>query len=61
MQATQTTEKPLTQFKSKTDLLGGNDAGVDTSSAWTVPQIEALFALPFNELMFKAQQVHREY
>ena len=61
MQATQTTEKPLTQFKSKMDLLGGNDAGVDASGAWTVPQIEALFVFLFNELMFKAQQVHREY
>lgn len=28
---------------------------------WTVDEIEALFELPFNDLMFRAQQVHREY
>ena len=29
--------------------------------AWRVADIEALFALPFNDLLFKAQQVHREH
>jgi biotin synthase len=29
-------------------------------SPWTVAAIEALFALPFNDLLFRAQQVHRE-
>nr|WP_317617868.1 biotin synthase BioB [Pandoraea pnomenusa] len=28
---------------------------------WTVDAIEALFALPFNDLIFRAQQVHREH
>ncbi|WP_370260630.1 biotin synthase BioB [Limnobacter sp.] len=28
---------------------------------WSVEDIEALFALPFNDLLFKAQQVHREH
>jgi len=28
---------------------------------WTVDEIEALFELPFNDLMFRAQQVHRTY
>ena len=27
---------------------------------WTVQAIEDLFALPFNDLVFKAQSVHRE-
>lgn len=27
---------------------------------WTVAEVEALFALPFNDLLFRAQQVHRE-
>lgn len=27
---------------------------------WTVAAIEALFELPFNDLLFRAQQVHRE-
>jgi len=28
---------------------------------WAVDEVQALFDLPFNDLMFKAQQVHREY
>ena len=28
---------------------------------WSVEAIEALFALPFNDLLWKAQQVHREH
>ncbi|MFZ9151736.1 MAG: biotin synthase BioB, partial [Burkholderiales bacterium] len=35
----------------------------DTPAAttrWTVAAIEALFALPFNDLLFRAQQLHRE-
>jgi len=27
---------------------------------WSIKEIEALFALPFNDLMFKAQTVHRQ-
>ena len=30
------------------------------TTRWTVESIEALFALPFNDLLFRAQQVHRE-
>ena len=55
MQATQTIEKPLTQVKSQKDL----HKAVDASGAWSVGQIEALFALPFSDLMFKAQETHR--
>src|SRR5512135_3383024 len=28
---------------------------------WTVAEVETLFALPFNDLMFRAQGVHREH
>ncbi len=28
---------------------------------WSVTEVEALLALPFNDLMFKAQSAHREY
>ncbi len=28
---------------------------------WTVPQARALFAKPFMDLMFEAQQIHRQY
>ena len=55
MQATQTTEKPLTHVKSQKDL----QKELDVSGAWSVAQIEALFALPFSELMFRAQETHR--
>ena len=51
----QTAEKPLTLVKSKANLL----KEVDASGDWTVAQIEALFALPFNELMYKAQAAHK--
>ncbi len=30
------------------------------TQSWTREQIESLFALPFNDLLFKAQTVHRE-
>ena len=30
-------------------------------SVWTVAAIESLFDLPFNDLLFRAQQVHREH
>ncbi|HEX4856113.1 MAG TPA: biotin synthase BioB [Limnobacter sp.] len=32
-----------------------------TTQRWTVEAIEALFALPFNDLIFQAQQVHRQH
>jgi biotin synthase len=51
----QSTEKPLTHVKSKADL----HREVNASGAWTVTQIEALFDLPFNDLMLKAQKTHR--
>ena len=55
MQATQTTEKPLTHVKSQKDL----HKEVDASGTWSVAQIETLFALPFSDLMFRAQETHR--
>jgi biotin synthase len=32
-----------------------------TKGKWSVAEIEALFALPFNDLMYRAQQVHRAH
>ena len=52
---TQTIEKPLTQVKSKADLR----KELDAAGGWTVAQVEALFALPFNELMLQAQEAHK--
>ncbi|MCX7553333.1 biotin synthase BioB [Marinicella sp. S1101] len=28
---------------------------------WTIDEVEALFAVPFNDLLFQAQQTHREF
>ena len=28
---------------------------------WTEPEIQALFELPFNDLIYRAQTVHRQY
>lgn len=33
----------------------------NTPKEWTIADIEALFALPFSELMWQAQQVHRAH
>jgi biotin synthase len=33
----------------------------DLRHDWTVDEVEALFALPFQDLLFRAQQRHREY
>lgn len=33
----------------------------DADQRWTVPAVEALFKLPFADLLYRAQQVHREH
>jgi biotin synthase len=37
------------------------DAQRRNATPWTVDAVAALFELPFNDLMFRAQQVHREH
>ena len=32
-----------------------------TRNDWSLAEIEALFALPFNDLLFRAQSVHRRH
>ncbi|NTV09240.1 MAG: biotin synthase BioB [Zoogloea sp.] len=39
----------------------GAEATAPNAKRWTVAEVEALFALPFNDLLFRAQQVHREH
>ncbi len=36
-------------------------ADTPVAPRWTNAAVEALFALPFNDLLFRAQQVHREH
>ncbi|MBT0960551.1 biotin synthase BioB [Denitromonas iodatirespirans] len=37
------------------------NAATPAARKWQVAEIEALFELPFNDLLFRAQQVHREH
>jgi biotin synthase len=37
------------------------DADRRQATPWTVDSVAALFELPFNDLLFRAQQVHREH
>ena len=39
----------------------GFDTPHDIRSNWTKPEVEALFALPFNDLLFRAHALHRRY
>ncbi len=38
-----------------------NNASQDIRHDWTLEEVKALFDLPFNDLMFKAQTVHRQH
>ena len=49
-----TAAQPIHIVKPKTSVT--NSAGT-----WSVEQIAALYDLPFNDLLFKAQQTHREH
>ena len=42
-------------------LTPSTDAQRRNATPWTVDAVAALFELPFNDLMFRAQQVHREH
>ena len=51
MSAHQTTA-PLIQAKSRPPLVG---------VTWTLEAVAAIYNLPFNEIMFRAQETHRQY
>ncbi|WP_137167526.1 biotin synthase BioB [Salinimonas lutimaris] len=38
-----------------------NSANSPVRHDWTTAEVEALFALPFNDLLFRAQMVHRQH
>ena len=56
MSQSQLLEKPLIQAMSASVAKASISEG-----DWTVAGVEALFALPFNDLLFRAQEVHRTY
>src|SRR5215207_2416466 len=37
------------------------DSPRNRDKTWSVEEVEALYALPFNDLLFRAQSVHREH
>ena len=39
----------------------GSVAPIEPRHSWTRDEVEALFALPFNDLIFQAQTVHRQW
>ena len=39
----------------------GAAAPIEPRHSWTRDEVEALFALPFNDLIFEAQSVHRQW
>ena len=39
----------------------GAAAPIEPRHTWTRDEVEALFALPFNDLIFQAQSVHRQW
>ena len=41
--------------------MDGNGAGADIRSNWTLDEVRALHALPFNDLMHRAQSMHRRH
>lgn len=44
---------------SQTAETASRDSGIRTD--WTIDEVEALFALPFNDLLYQAQTVHRHH
>jgi len=50
-----------TSTQAAVSTLPSQNAVPETESTWRVADVEALFALPFNDLLFRAQQVHREH
>jgi biotin synthase len=43
------------------EIASGVPVTADPRADWTLPQVEALFDLPLNDLLYAAQRVHREH
>jgi biotin synthase len=41
--------------------MDGNGAGNDVRTTWTLDEVRALHALPFSDLVYRAQTLHRRY
>jgi biotin synthase len=51
-------QRPANQIRTQTPT---TDEQRRNATAWTVDEVAALFELPFNDLLFQAQQVHRQH
>ncbi|MBE0612120.1 MAG: biotin synthase BioB [Burkholderiales bacterium] len=51
----------IAEHDQSSDLKIGARVGKAQSDKWTVSEVEALFDLPFNDLLHRAQQVHRQH
>jgi biotin synthase len=63
MSLTLTPTAQTLHFHPRPTAAAGGDASASAASTerWTVPAIEALLELPFAELLYRAQTVHREH
>jgi biotin synthase len=52
---------PYSAFQRVKNMLSQTKLQVPAPASWGVAQVEALFALPFADLMFRAQNVHRAH
>ena len=51
-------QRPINQIRTQTPT---TDEQRRNPAPWTVDAVAALFELPFNDLLFQAQQVHRQH
>src|SRR6201995_3710261 len=51
---------PPTPLRPSRDCMSLNSLG-SVRHDWSLPEVEALFALPFLDLLFEAQRVHRQH
>lgn len=52
---------PVSLATLRANLPAGEQHQQHDGARWSVAQVEALYALPFNDLLFQAQQVHRAH
>ena len=46
-------------MSNQVNLTSSNDSEIRHN--WTIKEVQALFELPFNDLMFQAQSIHRQH
>jgi biotin synthase len=59
--APQNNTKPLDQATINMPSQAQQHEGSNIRHDWSIQEINELFAMPFNDLMFKAQTIHREF